>query len=101
MAQRTQLHSLLKTILGTDKVYFQPPSTIKIVHPCIIYKLEDMDISFANNKPYKNMKQYMITVIDSNPDSLIPDKIAALPLVSFDRFFTANNLNHYVYKLFF
>ena len=101
MAQRTQLHSLLKTILGTDKVYFQPPSTIKITYPCIIYKRDDLDISFANNKPYTHMKRYMITVIDSNPDSLIPDKIAALPLVSFDRFFTANNLNHYVYKLFF
>lgn len=101
MAQRLDLQATLVGILGSGNVYFQPPPSLKIQYPCIIYNREDARTDFANNKPYGYRKQYLVTVIDSNPDSLIPDKVAALPLCVFDRFYTANNLNHDVYKLFF
>lgn len=101
MALRSQLQDLLKDLLGTDKVYFQPPPNVNMVYPCIVYKRDFANTEFAGNKPYKHMKRYQVTVIDPNPDSLIPDKIAALPMCVFDRFYTADNLNHDVYKLFF
>jgi hypothetical protein len=40
-------------------------------------------------------------VIDRNPDSELPDKVIELPLCKFDRFYTADNLNHTVFTLFF
>ncbi len=101
MAQRLDLQTTLVHILGSENVYFQPPPTLKINYPCIIYKRDDARTDFADNKPYKYRKLYLVTVIDANPDSLIPDKVAKLPLCVFDRFYTANNLNHDVYKLFF
>lgn len=101
MGQRADLQALLQGILETENVYFQPPPTVKIHYPCIVYHRDYADTYFANDKPYKICKRYLVTVIDVNPDSAIPDKIAALPMCVFDRFYTADNLNHDVFKLFF
>lgn len=101
MALRLELQALLVDVLGASNVYFQPPSNLTMKYPCIIYKRDFVNIEHADNAPYKNKKRYQITVVDPNPDSDIPDKVAALPTASFDRFYTADNLNHDVYNLFF
>lgn len=101
MGQRLELQTLLTSILGSGNVYFQPPPSVKMKYPCIIYKRDDAITNFADNKPYANKKRYQVTVIDQNPDSEIPDKIAKLPFCIFDRFYTADNLNHDVYNIFF
>lgn len=101
MGDRSDLHSILLDVLGTDYVYFQPPTNIQLTYPCIIYKWDRAKTKFADNKNYRLAKGYQITIIDANPDSEIPDKIAALPMCLFDRFYTADNLNHFVYNLFF
>lgn len=101
MAPRSDLQTLLVQLLGTDAVYFQPPPSVKLTYPCIIYKRDDIKTEFADNNPYKHMKRYQLTVIDRNPDSDIPTKISLLPKCRFDRFFTTENLNHDVYNIFF
>lgn len=101
MDQRLELQAILVGLLGSSHVYFQPPPSISLSYPCIIYKRRDEEVKHADNLPYNRRKQYDVTVIDRNPDSLIPDKIADLPLCVFDRHFTADDLNHDVYKLFF
>jgi hypothetical protein len=101
MAPREELQTLLKNVLGSDHVYFQPPPTVQMSYPCIVYKRDDVTTLFAANMPYQNMKRYLVTVIDKDPDSKIPSKIAALRSCIFDRFYTADNLNHDVFKLFF
>ena len=101
MAPRTQLQSILEGLLGSDNVYAQPPPGIQMRYPCIRYTRDSARTQFANNMPYTSMKRYMVTVIDRNPDSLIPDKIAALPLTTFVRSYTADNLNHFVFNIFF
>lgn len=101
MGQRLQLQSLLETLLGSRNVYFQPPPTVRLQYPCIIYNRENIDTTFAANKPYQHTKRYQITVIDRDPDSIIHQKVGDLPMSSYDRFFTADNLNHDVYNLFF
>lgn len=98
---RIELQGLLETLLGSRNVYFQPPPGHQILYPCIVYKRDDMDISHADNAPYRAKKRYQITVIDKNPDSDIPDKVAALPTAAFDRNFVNDNLNHDVFNLFF
>lgn len=101
MAPRLELQNLLVDILGSNNVYFQPPPSIQLKFPCIIYNREFEDFKHADNKPYNRTKRYQVTVIDRDPDSDIPDKVAQLPLCSYDRFYTADNLNHDVYNLFF
>ena len=99
MAQRQQLHQLLEAI--TPKVYFQPPTNVQLEYPCIMYERDFGDTKFADNHPYRHMKRYRVTVIDRDPDSPIPEQVAALPMCTFNRFFTADNLNHDVYSVYF
>ena len=87
--------------MGSDEVHFQPPTNIIMTYPCIVYKRDDARTLFADNIPFRVKKRYQVTVIDRDPDSVIPDKIAALESAVFDRHFTANDLNHDVYTLFF
>ena len=101
MGNRLELQTILEGVLGTRNVYFQPPESIKIVHPAIIYSKSSEFIKFANNGLYKNVKRYTVIVIDKDPDSDIPDKVLRLPLCSFDRYYTKNNLNYNVYSLYF
>lgn len=99
MAQRSDLQTLLETF--APNVYFQPPETLKITYPCIVYKRDNEYTEFADDLPYHRRKRYQVTVIDRDPDSGIPDKVGDLPLCRFARFFTADNLNHDVFNLYF
>jgi hypothetical protein len=99
MAPRLQLHQLLETF--TPNVYFQPPTNTQLQYPCIIYHRDFADTKFADDKPYSYTKRYMVMVIDRDPDSDIPSKVASLPMSLFNRFFTADNLNHDVYNVYF
>jgi hypothetical protein len=99
MARRLQLQSLLETLCAN--VYFQPPANVQMNYPCVVYKRDDADTQFAGNKPYIYVKRYMVTVIDRNPDSAIPDTIAALPQCLFNRNYVANGLHHDVFNLYF
>ena len=101
MGTRLELNALLKTLLGSNNVYFQPPSSISMSYPCIVYQRDYITTRFANNSPYLHKNRYKITVIDKDPDSSIPAKIGKLDMCSFDRHYVADNLNHDVYTLYF
>lgn len=103
MAQnrREELHEILCDILGSKNVYFQPPSTILMKYPCIVYKLSYVNTEYADDIPYRKKKRYDITIIDRDPDSEIPDKVSDLPFCAFDRNFTSDGLHHNVYRLYF
>lgn len=101
MGKRVQLQELLEDLIGSENVYFQPPESKKLCYPCIIYTRSLGETQFANDKPYSHQIGYSVIIIDQNPDSDIPGKVAALPMCIFDRHYTANNLNHDVYKLYY
>jgi hypothetical protein len=101
MGQLHDLQAIFEDILGSRHVYFQPPSTVKMSYPCIVYRRNKVDEKRANNKLYLRKQGYQITVIDKDPDSLIPGKVLELPLCSFDRNYTADNLNHDVFNIYY
>ena len=101
MGSRLDLHNVLKDVLGTANVYFQPPETTKIVYPCILYKRASVATMYADNAPYGQRKSYQVTVIDRDPDSDIPDRLAKLSMCKFDRAYTSANLNHYVFNIYY
>lgn len=101
MGGRLELQGLLEKLLGSKHVYFQPPASTRMVYPCIVYEWNSGDSSFADDVPYIFVKRYQITIIDLNPDSDIPDKIAGLKRCVMDRMFTSDNLNHWVFNLYF
>jgi len=99
MGRRLDLHTLLLTV--TENVYFQPPSETQMQYPCIVYQRYNGISNFADNNPYHHIVGYQVTVIDPDPDSAIPDKVAQLPMCRRNRFFVASNLNHDVFNLYF
>ena len=101
MSKRLDLHIILEGVLGSRHVYFQPPATVKMHYPCIIYSRSQSQNMHANNTLYNAKKVYTVTVIDPNPDSEIPDRVETLQYSKFDRHFTNENLNHDVYTIYY
>lgn len=101
MAKRLELQSLLEGILGSRNVYHQPPASIKMKYPAIRYNRKSMTTHHANNGIYLSMTEYEVILIDENPDSVFVDKLAQLPYCKFDRQYASDNLNHYVFTLYF
>lgn len=105
MEKRLKLQALLEGLMigvgFVPNVYFQPPESVKLNYPCIMYSRSSGETKFANDKPYNHQIEYKMTVIDKNPDSELPEKVASLPMCIFDRHYTADNLNHDVYNIYY
>lgn len=102
MGTRIQLHEKLLALFGSNHVYFQPPPTIKMAYPAIVYNLDDLYTRSANNKKYIKEKRYIVTFIHKDPDKDYSDEMfGAFPMCSFDRRFVSDNLYHDVYTLYY
>lgn len=101
MASRLELHELLCEMLGSRNVYYQPPESIKMKYPAIVYSRSRIPVRHADNDPYLIDHAYQVTLIDWNPDNPLVDEFARLHRCSFDRHFTHDNLNHDVFTLYY
>lgn len=101
MEQSPYLHDILTEALGSPHVYFSPPSGTQLHYPCIVYSLEDILHDNANNKVYIRTYRYSVTVIDEDPDSKVMARVDNLPYCAPNRIYTKDNLNHFVFTLFF
>lgn len=99
MASRLKLSNLLRMILGTGNVYYQPPESKKLEYPCIIYKLVKKDAVHADNRKYLKYDIYQVTYVDRNTESEIPDEIGEIPYSEFRNTFVKDGLAHWVYEI--
>ena len=99
---RTDLDARLRDLLKTTNVYFQPPASIKLKYPCIIYNLTAIPALYADNRVYKTHRRYQVTYVTSDPDdAFIDTMLESFEMVSFDRHFTSDRLNHYIFTLYY
>lgn len=101
MSSRIELQTKLEELLGSSNVYYQPPENLKMSYPAIVYSLDDIKRTSADDVAYLQTRCYEIIVIDKKPDNVVIDKILNLPLCDFNRHYVADNLNHYVFTLYF
>lgn len=101
MGRRLELHEMLCEALGSRNVYFQPPASKVMEYPCIRYNLYDIDNVYADNLPYLQNIAYQLTVIDRDPDSAIVERVSKIPGIRFNRNYTADNLNHTIFILYY
>ena len=99
MASRLELHALLRSIV--PNVYYQPPPSVRMNYPAIVYSRKNIDNTFANDSVYKQDHFYELIVIDKNPDSVYVETISKLPKCNYDRHYTADNLNHDVFTMYY
>lgn len=101
MDRRLSLQEILVNILGSNNVYFQPPETIKLQYPCIVYERSNIDNQYADNRAYMSMVRYSLTLITRSPESDLVKEILELPYCSYDRYYAADTLNHDVFTLYY
>ena len=100
MSNRLDLQAKFEAILGSRNVYFQPPESVKLSYPAIVYAIKDVETTFADNRAYLKAPSYEVTLIDKNPDNAFVEAILDIPYCTFDRHYKVDNLNHYVFTLF-
>lgn len=98
--RRLKLHEILKGLIGSENVYFRPPSS-GMDYPCYKYNVVGDAPKHADNQIYQYKYRWTITAIVEDADSDIPQRLLQLPYCSFDREYEADGLNHFVYTLYF
>jgi len=100
MASRLELHEELVKALGSRNVYFQPPESIKMKYPAIVYERNDIKNKHGDDDIYLQCYQYKVTVIDYDPDSEIIKRISRIKMSRFNRHFVSDGLNHDVFTIY-
>ena len=100
---RRELSPIFREILGNDNVYFQSPKPNSLKYPCIIYTLEKREKWNADNRMYRDMNRFTVTLIGKTPDNdqIVDQILEALPYCTYDRRFISENLYHDVFDLYY
>ena len=100
--RREELDSELRSFLGSDNVYFQPPENIRMKYPAIVYDLYRLNQRFADDLPYRKLAGYSVTVIDpANEINWVEDMLDNFSYCALERTYVADNINHYSFILFY
>lgn len=97
MGHRLELQELLEDLLEDTSVYYQPPESIRMKYPCFVYSIDLYPTLPADDFNYMKTERYLVTYIDRNPDSGMPDKLLSTKGFRFDRHYVVDNLHHNVF----
>ena len=95
-----ELQTMFEGLLGSRNVYYNPPASVRMSYPAIVFTRSRINNNFANNGVYRQSYPYEVTVITRDPDDSIIEKISKLPTCSPDRSFVSENLYHNVFTLY-
>lgn len=97
---RESLHDVLLNTIGTTSVYFQPPPSISMKYPAIVYKLSKIQSKYASDSRYNTTREYQVTIIDKSPISPIVDRLLQnIVTCEHTSHFCSDNLNHDVFNV--
>lgn len=99
MGNRPNLQNKLLEL--NKNVYFQPPESMRLVYPAIVFKFSKPQNTFADDEVYKQSEFYEVTVIDRDPDRAIAKKVSKLPRTRFVTSFVSDNLYHEIYTIYY
>lgn len=101
MDRRHRLHEELVS-LGAKKTLFQPPPSVQLEYPAIIYTTKSTYTTNADNKVYTGHRFYQIELIDPDPDTpLIDALLNKFPMIKHVNNFKTSGLNHNVFDLYY
>lgn len=99
---REELQNKLEYLLGSRNVYFNPPETIRMKYPAIIYDMYRLNQRFADDKPYRLLPCYSVTIIDKDSNlDWISTMLEGFEYCSLDRTYYSDNLAHYNFILYY
>lgn len=99
---RVELQEKLEELLGSRNVYFQPPESIKMEYPAIVYDLYRVQQRFASDMSYKRNPAWSITIIDRNEDvDWVNKMLESFNYCSMERSYKGDNLAHYSFIVYY
>lgn len=102
---RERLHAELKALMptgATNNVYFQPPPSLQLNYPCIVYSLDRMQTRNADNLVYSINDGYQVTYITKSPVDVTPKNIIKhFPMVNFNRQYINDGLYHNTFIIYY
>lgn len=102
LSRRQQLHVKLVELFGPDiPIHFQPTSNLTLKYPCVVYELDTMVTTHADNRPYTVRDRYQVSTITDDVDSDLRHTLAQFPMTVHRRHFQSGYLNHDVFDLYF
>lgn len=102
MDKRLELHNKLIELVGSNSVYFQPPASVKLSYPCVIYSIGEGSAMRADSMLYNYTHSYELLFIYKQPNIAIIEKVLmALPMSRMTRAYVADNLNHYAFRVYY
>lgn len=110
MGRRQDFHAILVSLydgliyddhIVEPCVKYQPGPSAKLTYPAIVYKLYDMPGEYADNRPYHLDHKYEVKVFDRKADSKLRERVRALPMCRFKTSYTADNLYHFVFDIYY
>lgn len=102
MGSRRELHEELKGLLGSNEVHFQPPESIKLKYPCILYSRAKPENLRADNLLYHRFERYSLTYLTRDPDDPMIHKIEEhFSMCGMVRTNCKDYLNYYHYDLYY
>lgn len=96
---RIELDAILRSTLGSDHVYYDPPESFKLKFPCIVYNDTGRSVMRADNGVYIKFRRYMLNYITKNADDPMVDTIEELQYCRLRTPYTADNLFHHPYDI--
>ena len=69
-------------------------------YPCIVYELDRIVKKRADDNTYLKTRRYQVKLITKNPDDPIVDALASLVHSEFERHYTIDTLNHFVFSVY-
>lgn len=91
----------LRDVTGLTNVYYDPPESIFMEYPAIVYKKTKMPVRYANNKKYIKHLAFEVKLICEDADSIYVDLLHEMEYSTFDRHFIADDLHHDVFTIIF
>lgn len=102
MSDRMKLHTQL--VEKIKNVYFQPPETIKLSYPCIIYNISIPKMVYADNSKYLYHDGYDLQLICTDQDelsNLMKDILSSFQHINCSDTFITDNLYHANFTLYY
>lgn len=97
--RRAKLSVILHDILGSDEVHFEPPESIKMKYPAIVYSRAKIQTHKADNIKYHVFDRYEVTYIHKTSEDEVLERLLDLEYASHDRIYKTNDLYHDVFTI--
>ena len=99
---RRDLSRIFREKLKVKHVYYQQPAPNMLQYPCVIYELDRKDIDHADDRVYRDMNRFTVTLIGKEVDNdAMYDAMLEIPYCQSERRFVNDGLYHDVFTIYY